>query len=249
VQDACSTDETPNILDRHNQLFNHVDIRSDHGQSDAIDRGIQSARGRFLTWLNADDILMPGALDSFRRAAQKQPATEWWIGNTVVLDKNGNVKSATRAGGLLNLPGLRFVSTYGPSSLFTRRLYDHVGGLDLSFHYMMDTDLWYRFAEAGFRYARLGCYLWGFRQHEASKTTAHLFSNSEYDAFSPSEYRQNAERLECHLRHGVSGGGRRASASLQCAKALRLLDFSYPRQVIDQLVSRGRHWSSFRSFT
>jgi len=248
VQDGGSTDRTHQILEKQRGLFAHVDIRADHGQSDAIDRGIQLARGRFVTWLNADDVLMPGALKRIRGATNKFPSTQWWIGGTVVLDSMGKLKSATRAARMINNRVLRAISTYGPSSLFTKQLYDRVGGLDLSFHYMMDTDLWHRFAAAGFRYQRLPGYLWGFRQHEESKTTAHMFTNTVYDPFAPSEYRQNAERLECYLRHGIHGDARRELVSFRLSRLLRVIDLSLPRQLIDQLANRGRHWNTFRPF-
>lgn len=34
----------------------------DSGQSDALNKGFAKARGEWLFWLNADDVLLPGAL-------------------------------------------------------------------------------------------------------------------------------------------------------------------------------------------
>lgn len=246
VQDAGSTDGTTAVYDRYHHILSRVDIRPDHGQSDAIDRGVRLARGRFVTWLNADDVMLAGALSALRQAASSQPEVEWWVGDTAVLDSNGLVKSATRAGGLVDVAGLRFVSVYGPSSFFTKRMYDAVGGIDLSFHYMMDTDLWNRFVTQGFHFKRLRRYVWGFRQHDGSKTTAHMFADQKHDPFASSEYRQNAERLECYLRHGVHGGGPIARASLTYAQAARAVSLSLPLQILDSRLNRGRHWSSFR---
>ena len=38
------------------------DIEPDSGQSDALNRGFAKANGEWLFWLNADDVLLPGAL-------------------------------------------------------------------------------------------------------------------------------------------------------------------------------------------
>ena len=38
------------------------DVEPDSGQSDALNKGFAKARGAWLFWLNADDILLPGAL-------------------------------------------------------------------------------------------------------------------------------------------------------------------------------------------
>lgn len=246
VQDAESTDGTTAVYDRYRHMLSRVDVRADQGQSDAIDRGIQLARGRFVTWLNADDVLMPGAVSALREAARSQPAVEWWVGDTVVLDSDSRVKLATRAGRLVQGAGLRFVMVYGPSSIFTKRMYEAVGGIDLSFHYMMDTDLWNRFVTAGYRYKRLEQYIWGFRHHESSKTTARMFSDEKYDTFAPSQYRMNAERFECYLRHGASGGTRREHVSAAYAQAERALTFALFLQVLDARLNRGRHWRSFK---
>ena len=249
VQDAGSTDGTTAVYERYRHILSRVDIRPDHGQSDAIDRGVQLARGRFITWLNADDVMMPGAISALRKAASSHPEVEWWVGDTVVIDSESRVKSATRAGGLVYGAGLRFVCVYGPSSFFTKRMYDAVGGIDLSFHYMMDTDLWNRFVTQGFRYQRLGHYVWGFRHHDGSKTTARMFSDEKYDIFSPTQYRPNAERVECYLRHGVSGGTRRERVSVAYAQASRALNYSLALQILDSRLNRGRHWSSFKRWT
>lgn len=245
VQDGGSRDSTPEILSAHRDMFARVDVRRDDGQSDAIDQGIRYARGRFVTWLNADDVLMPGALAIFRRATIRKPNTEWWVGSTVVLDHKGRIKSATRAGPMVYTPWLRFVATYGPSSIFTKRLYESAGGLDLSFHYMMDTDLWYRFAGAGFRYERLPGYLWGFRQHEGSKTTAHLFSQREYDPFTAAEAPKTAERMECNVRYSTLGGGHREKFAQKAALALRIVEGSLPHQMVEGREYRNKLWSEF----
>ena len=38
------------------------DAESDSGQSDALNKGFAKAKGEWLFWLNADDVLLPGAL-------------------------------------------------------------------------------------------------------------------------------------------------------------------------------------------
>ena len=40
------------------------DVEPDKGQSDALNKGFGKARGEWLFWLNADDVLLPGALKS-----------------------------------------------------------------------------------------------------------------------------------------------------------------------------------------
>ena len=43
-------------------IVQDADIEPDKGQSDAFNKGFAKARGEWFFWLNADDILLPGAL-------------------------------------------------------------------------------------------------------------------------------------------------------------------------------------------
>ena len=96
----------------------------DKGQSDAFNKGFAKARGRFLTWLNADDVMLPGALAAVKREIERHPEAEWITGSSLWTDENLRVKRCfcahrfstlrARCGGL---------SVGGPSSFFTKRLF------------------------------------------------------------------------------------------------------------------------------
>ena len=60
--------------------------------------------------------------------------------------------------------------SYGPSSFFSKKIYEQVGRIDETMHMIMDTDLWLRFMARGISQRRVNCFCWAFRMHEASKT-------------------------------------------------------------------------------
>ena len=62
VIDGKSTDGTIKILDRYKKHFKYYVSEKDRGQTHAINKGISKATGEYITWLNADDMLFPGAL-------------------------------------------------------------------------------------------------------------------------------------------------------------------------------------------
>ena len=65
------------------------DAVPDVGQSDALNRGFAKAKGEWLFWLNADDVLLPGALKKVMQLIthNSQLATLNWIaGDTVYID-------------------------------------------------------------------------------------------------------------------------------------------------------------------
>ena len=66
VMDGGSSDETGNILARYRPRLAYAGSAKDKGQADAINKGFARATGEILTWLNADDMLAPGALAAVR---------------------------------------------------------------------------------------------------------------------------------------------------------------------------------------
>ena len=143
----------------------------DGGQGAAFNKGFARAKGRFLTWLNADDVMLPGTVERLSRSVLRHPSCRWFVGGVMWLDEGMHVIKCGRG---RPFSRLRFkagdVSVWGPSSFFEKTLLDEVGGVDERFHYTMDTDLWLRFArKAHARYLPFAKYAWGLRIHAASK--------------------------------------------------------------------------------
>ena len=59
VMDGGSTDGTVEILKRYADRLKFVS-EPDHGAADAINRGFALTHGEIFTYLNADDVLLPG---------------------------------------------------------------------------------------------------------------------------------------------------------------------------------------------
>lgn len=144
----------------------------DKGQSDAILEGWANLEGDWLGWLNADDILMPGALAQIRAAHAADPSLEVIYGHSTILDDSGAM-----TGYHFNVepPGDRLMQAgiiSQPSCLFSRAAYDRAGGLNRDLHYTMDWDLWIRLykdgAKFGFVDAPLSMVLWGADTKTAS---------------------------------------------------------------------------------
>lgn len=142
----------------------------DGGQSAAFNKGFSHARGRFLTWLNADDVLLPGSLTALLNAIDKNPHCTWWIGSSVWCDSKLRVKhyfcshrfSKWRARNLFLMVG-------GPSSFFTKEMLLEAGGMDEGLHFLMDIDLWHRFYRQGRTYKRIRNPIFAYRIHADSK--------------------------------------------------------------------------------
>ena len=173
------------------------DIEPDSGQSDALNRGFAKAKGEWLFWLNADDVLLPGALKKVLDRINKIDRIDWIAGDTVYIDAAGKVRDVRCDAKWRPWFGHHLCAWVGgPSSFFRRELWNQRGGFDAELKYVMDIDLWTRWAKAGERFAALGAYVWGFRVHDGSKTMCGR-NLADY----------GAERARMVARHGLRHEG------------------------------------------
>ena len=72
------------------------DVEADAGESDALNKGFAKAHGEWLFWLNADDVLLPGALKAVQeRIAARKVRANWIAGNVCYLNAKGFVTRCT----------------------------------------------------------------------------------------------------------------------------------------------------------
>ncbi len=153
VVDGGSTDGTLDLLRQAGVRFVS---EPDGGLSDAMNKGIRLAGGDVLGWLNADDVLLSGALDAVRAAFESRPTAEWAAGICTIIDADGTeirkgVTSYKRA--LLRRYSLRSLLVQNfvmaPATYVRRSAYEAVGGFDERFSYSMDYDVWLQLARRG----------------------------------------------------------------------------------------------------
>lgn len=149
VVDGGSTDETVELL-KQAQGVRYVS-EPDRGLSHAVNKGIAMAEGEVIGWLNADDLYLPGALESVGDAFERSPDALWITGLCLIVDGEGReIRRAvtTYKNFFLRHYSFRlhlvqnFVSA--PSTFVRRQAFQQLGGLDERFQYSMDYDLWLR---------------------------------------------------------------------------------------------------------
>jgi GT2 family glycosyltransferase len=198
VQDALSSDDTPQILERFGDSLAHVDSRADTGFANGINMGFAHATGEIMAYLNSDDLLLPGALHYVAQYFLAHPEVDVVYGHRVIIDEHdGEI-------GRWVLPGhdeevLSWADYVPQETLFwRRRIWDKVGGaIDESFRFAIDWDLLLRFRDAGARMHRLPRFLGAFRVHPQQKTSAHM------EEFGMHEMARLRER--CHGRQVTTG--------------------------------------------
>ena len=201
---------------------------TDEGQSDALNKGFAKAKGEWLFWLNADDVLLSGVLKKVLDRINKIDRIEWLAGNVVYMDGAGCAKwCAWDRGWKLSYAGLP-VQVYGPSSFFRRELFEKSGGFDVSLKYAMDVDLWCKFRKMGYWYKKVPDFVWGFRLHEGSKT-----SSAQEGRWTPE---QAAEQKIINERYGL----RHIWMASKVAQLSRLVNGSYVRSWLETRKRKGK---------
>jgi glycosyltransferase involved in cell wall biosynthesis len=148
VMDGGSTDETVKILKGYGDKVRWVSEK-DQGQADAISRGFEQSTGAILGWLNADDVLKPGAVRTAVETFLANPEASLIYGNADFIDESGEWIALCT---VVEPFARQRLIDYGdyiiqPAAFFSRDVYDKVGGLDTSLHWAMDWDLWIRLAQ------------------------------------------------------------------------------------------------------
>lgn len=175
VMDGGSTDGTVDILEKWSDRLNFVS-EPDKGQSHAINKGFRRATGEVLTWLNADDTYLSGALATVVNAYNENPKSGWVTGRCQIVDEEDReIRKAISAYRNLHLAKFSYMRLLldnyisQPSTFFKRDLLEKAGGIDEDLTYAMDYDLWLRFGliEAP---VILKKELAAFRFHKAAKT-------------------------------------------------------------------------------
>jgi GT2 family glycosyltransferase len=184
--DGGSTDGSADIIERYRDRLDVVVIERDRGQSDGLNKGFDRATGEILSWLNSDDLLLPGALFQVASAFRHYEADMIVGGCRQVLQNGVDVvvshhthlpfgqKVALPLDELLDFDnrwqGGAFF--YQPEVFFSREIWLRSGGgLRLDLYYVLDYDLWIRMAAAGATIAHIPDFLAASRIHDQQKTT------------------------------------------------------------------------------
>lgn len=154
VLDAGSTDESGDVIARWAPRLTYSRSRRDDGQAAAINEGVvelcaQVPEIEFVGWLNADDFLLPDALDAMADALLASPDWVAVSGGGVVVDENGASVEPVDTCAFSPATFATRCTICQPASLVRRTGWERAGGLDAALDMCFDYDLWWRLARLG----------------------------------------------------------------------------------------------------
>ena len=171
VQDGCSRDCSVEVIKQYESQISSWQSVKDHGQSHAINMGLERTSGDIMAYLNSDDILLPGSLDFVANYFEQHPEVDVVYGDRLLIDEDDQVIN------YWVLPehdagAIAWADFIPQETMFWRRsAWDAIGAkVDESFHFAMDWDMILRFRSHGKRFVHLPRFLGAFRITESQKT-------------------------------------------------------------------------------
>ncbi len=183
VVDGGSTDGSVEIIREHTASLAWWVSEPDRGHAHALNKGFAKTTGEIMGWLNADDILLPGALALLAQVFGAFGEVEWLTGQPSQLDPQGSVVATypPRRWSRLGFLTDDYCWIQQESTYWRRSLWDTAGGrVSEEWAMASDFDLWVRF----FRHARLySTYgLIGAFRHQPSQRTRQSMDVYEREA-------------------------------------------------------------------
>lgn len=152
VVDGGSRDGTLDMLRSYNGRIKWIS-EPDKGHADAVNKGWRMAKGKILTWLNADDCYaVPDAVRQVVEHFQENPNTDLIYGDYKVLSEQGKVISGVvrpREWDLEYAIKHCFYTITQPASFIRRSILEKVGFLDSEVCHNDDHELWLRIGLRG----------------------------------------------------------------------------------------------------
>jgi glycosyltransferase involved in cell wall biosynthesis len=150
VVDDGSNDSTEDVVRRFSSGKLRYIYQDHHGLPSARNAGIAAARGQYLTFLDADDLLFPQAIELLLRAAKSQQAA-FVAGLAIVTDPGGRLAPGTLGAkpSFKPIDLLRRNPFHVGSVLVAKQWVERVGCFCQGLHACEDWDLWLRLAKHG----------------------------------------------------------------------------------------------------
>lgn len=182
VVDGGSADDTRAVLDRHRDRLAAVVVEPDEGPAQALNKALALATGELVLVLNADDALLPGAVEQAVQAAAADRNVAVVYGHGYVADAGGRLVRRFRS---TPFDPRRFVLggvTVMHQATFVRReALLAIGGWNERNRTCWDGEALVRLALTGERMRLVEAYWGTFRLHPGSISGSQRYA-AEYDA-------------------------------------------------------------------
>jgi glycosyltransferase involved in cell wall biosynthesis len=171
IIDGGSKDETLEIIKKYQPFISYWVSEPDSGQGQAINKGFAKSSGDIFYWLNSDDVLAPNTFTKIINKFHESPNIDVVYGDFYYIDENSELMS--------KFPTLDFSVNLllerniigQPTAFFRKKSWTKFGHVNESWKFILDYELWVRWALQGAQFNYQPKTFAYYRIHETSKTT------------------------------------------------------------------------------
>ena len=170
VLDDGSTDGTFEIVNSYSKNLFFRQKQENIGQAATLNKGWELAKGQILSYLSADDVLLPNAVEDAVLALKQNSLAVMVYGDYELIDisskriKTVNTKEFDYKELLIDI-----IVQPGPGPFFYKKCLERSGGWNVSLRQVPDYDFWLRLGLLG-QFVRIPKTLAQFRIHEESQS-------------------------------------------------------------------------------
>lgn len=172
IIDGASTDESVEIIRRHEDRLAYWVSEKDRGQVHAINKGMERATGDVVAFINSDDVYLPGTFTAVVNYFQSHPDCEWVCGDTVMFGEGHDTEVIRAVVPKSAAHCLSWAYKAPQPGHFWKRELVQPFGFDEAWPHDFDHDLYVRLLLAGHHCEHIPLPFAGYRLHSVSKTVA-----------------------------------------------------------------------------
>ncbi|MDZ4668225.1 MAG: glycosyltransferase family 2 protein [bacterium] len=144
IIDGGSTDGSKEIIEKYANRLTYWQSKPDGGQADALNIGFPYAKGDLIAYINADDLLMPNAVEGIINGYEVNQEYSIYYGRCKTIDTDGKILTEGQGNPIkfdeLVKDGM-VPNMYQPACFFNRHYIVRDFFVDTHYNYAFDFDL------------------------------------------------------------------------------------------------------------
>jgi glycosyltransferase involved in cell wall biosynthesis len=182
IIDGMSNDGTLDII---NKYKNHpkvkLTIEKDTGLYHARNKGILSATGEIIGFLNTDDFYTQDALANIHQCFQENPGVDVVYGLNTSVNKKNEVTDRDKFTTFDKVHRMKkYIALPDQSTFILSKNINYVGLYDCTFKIVADWDFWQRGMTLNLKFISLDKYIGNFRKYDETLTFSSKFENLRF---------------------------------------------------------------------
>lgn len=179
VVDPGSTDQSLDIISKYSEKISHTILEPDTGPADGLNKGFALASGDVLAFVNAEDLLLPGAVKKIVDAFLEHPDADVIYGHGLELNARGElIQKVWSTPWSLKACAYGKSMTVQPSTFFRTSCFRRIGGFNKRNKQSWDLEFFIDLGLQGYRFHLINSFISAYRIYPGTIRFNERWSNT-----------------------------------------------------------------------